>query len=78
MEVQAHYAKNMIVCFARLNGKVVGIVANQPMEKFGALDINASDKAARFIRFCNAFNIPLISLVDVPGFYRVLNRNSEV
>lgn len=68
LEVQTHYAKNMIVCFARLNGKVVGIVANQPIEKFGCLDINASDKAARFIRFCNAFNIPLVSLVDVPGF----------
>lgn len=68
MEVQSHFAKNIIVAFARLNGRVVGIVANQPMEKFGAIDIDASDKAARFIRFCNAFNIPLISFVDVPGF----------
>jgi acetyl-CoA carboxylase carboxyltransferase component len=67
-EVHAHYAKNMIVCFARLNGRVVGIVANQPIERFGAIDINASDKASRFIRFCNAFNIPLVSFVDVPGF----------
>jgi methylmalonyl-CoA carboxyltransferase large subunit len=58
----------MIISFARLNGRVVGIVANQPIEKFGAIDINASDKASRFIRFCNAFNIPLISFVDVPGF----------
>jgi acetyl-CoA carboxylase carboxyltransferase component len=67
-EVHSHYAKNMIVCFARLNGRVVGIVANQPMEKFGAIDIDASDKASRFVRFCNAFNIPLITFVDVPGF----------
>lgn len=67
-EIHAHYARNMIVGFARLNGRVVGIVANQPVERFGAIDIDASDKASRFIRFCNAFNIPLISLVDVPGF----------
>jgi methylmalonyl-CoA carboxyltransferase large subunit len=67
-EVQSHYAKNMIVCFGRLNGRVVGVVANQPAEKFGTIDIDASDKASRFIRFCNAFNIPLISFVDVPGF----------
>ncbi|MBI5473034.1 MAG: acyl-CoA carboxylase subunit beta [Ignavibacteriae bacterium] len=67
-EVHSHYAKNIIVAFARLNGRVVGIVANQPMEKFGAIDIDASDKASRFVRFCNAFNIPLISFVDVPGF----------
>lgn len=68
MEVHQHFAKNMIVAFARLNGNVVGIVANQPMEKFGSIDIDASDKAARFIRFCNAFNIPLVTFVDVPGF----------
>ncbi len=67
-EVQKHFAKNMIIGFARLNGRVVGLIANQPIEKFGAIDIDASDKAARFIRFCNAFNIPLISFVDVPGF----------
>jgi methylmalonyl-CoA carboxyltransferase large subunit len=67
-EVQPHFARNMIITFARLNGRVVGIIANQPIEKFGAIDINASDKAARFIRFCNAFNIPLVSFVDVPGF----------
>ncbi len=68
MEVQPHFAPNMIVSFARLNGRVVGIIANQPMQKFGCIDIDASDKASRFIRFCNAFNIPLISFVDVPGF----------
>jgi methylmalonyl-CoA carboxyltransferase large subunit len=67
-QVQNHYAMNIIVAFARLNGRVVGVVANQPAQKFGAIDIDASDKASRFIRFCNAFNIPLISFVDVPGF----------
>jgi methylmalonyl-CoA carboxyltransferase large subunit len=67
-EVHSHYARNMIVGFARLNGRVVGIVANQPAVNFGAIDIDASDKASRFIRFCNAFNIPLVSFVDVPGF----------
>ncbi|MBI5647373.1 MAG: acyl-CoA carboxylase subunit beta [Ignavibacteriae bacterium] len=67
-EVHAHYARNIIVALARLNGRVVGVVANQPVEKFGAIDIDASDKASRFIRFCNAFNIPLVSFVDVPGF----------
>lgn len=67
-EVHSHYAKNIIVALTRLNGRVVGVVANQPAEKFGAIDIDASDKASRFIRFCNAFNIPLISFVDVPGF----------
>jgi propionyl-CoA carboxylase beta chain len=68
MEVQEAFARNIIVAFARIQGIVVGIVANQPMVKAGTLDINASDKGARFIRFCNAFNIPLVSLVDVPGF----------
>lgn len=68
MQIQDHFAKNIIVCFARLNGRVVGVIANQPIEKFGAIDIDASDKASRFIRFCNAFNIPLITFVDVPGF----------
>jgi len=68
MEIQSHFARNIIICFARVNGRVVGVVANQPIEKYGAIDIDASDKASRFIRFCNAFNIPLISFVDVPGF----------
>lgn len=68
MQIQDHFAMNIIVCFARLNGRVVGVIANQPIEKFGAIDIDASDKASRFIRFCNAFNIPLITFVDVPGF----------
>lgn len=68
LEVHADYAKNIIVGFARFNGQSVGIVANQPKFLAGVLDINASRKAARFVRFCDAFNIPLVSLVDVPGF----------
>ena len=63
-----YFAQNMIVCFARLNGHVVGIIANQPMQLAGCLDVNASDKATRFIRFCDAFNIPMITFVDVPGY----------
>ncbi len=67
-EVQEHYAKNIVVGFARLNGKSVGIVANQPAFLAGTLDINASTKGARFVRFCDCFNIPLITFEDVPGF----------
>ena len=67
-EIMPHYAKNMITGFARMAGKTVGIVANQPAFLAGVLDINSSVKAARFIRFCDAFNIPIITLVDVPGF----------
>lgn len=67
-DVQSMYAKNMITCFARFAGQTVGIIANQPNVMAGCLDINASTKAARFIRFCDAFNIPLLNLVDVPGF----------
>jgi acetyl-CoA carboxylase carboxyltransferase component len=67
-EVQPYYAMNIVVGFARLDGHSVGVVANQPKAMAGALDINASDKAARFVRFCDAFNIPLITFVDVPGF----------
>ena len=68
LEVQASFARNVIVGFARFCGVIVGIVANQPMVMAGALDINAADKVARFVRTCNVFNIPLITLVDVPGF----------
>ena len=68
LEVQADYAKNLIVGFARFNGQSVGIVANQPKFLAGVLDSNASRKGARFVRFCDAFNIPLVTLVDVPGF----------
>lgn len=67
-EVQEHYAQNIITGFIRLNGKSIGVIANQPRVLAGCLDINASDKAARFIRTCDAFNIPLLNLVDVPGF----------
>jgi propionyl-CoA carboxylase beta chain len=68
LEVQRDWAKNIVVGFARIQGLVVGIVANQPMVKAGTLDIDSSDKGARFIRFCNCFNIPLVTLVDIPGF----------
>lgn len=68
LEVQRHYAMNIITGFARFNGMPVGIVANQPAYLAGVLDINASRKAARFVRFCDAFNIPIVTLVDVPGF----------
>lgn len=67
-EVMPHYAQNMVVGFARLDGRPVGIVANQPAVLAGVLDINSSIKAARFVRFCDTFNIPLITFVDVPGF----------
>ena len=68
LEVQAGYAMNIVVGFARINGRSVGIVASQPNVMAGVLDINASDKGSKFIRFCNAFNIPIVTLVDVPGF----------
>jgi propionyl-CoA carboxylase beta chain len=67
-EVHEHYAKNIVVGFARLDGRPVGMVANQPAVLAGCLDINASVKGARFVRFCDAFNIPLITFEDVPGF----------
>ncbi|MBE0650881.1 MAG: methylmalonyl-CoA carboxyltransferase [Bacteroidales bacterium] len=68
LEVQPHYAQNIIVGFARISGRSVGIVANQPQVLAGVLDIDSSTKAARFVRFCDAFNIPLITFEDVPGF----------
>jgi propionyl-CoA carboxylase beta chain len=68
LEVQAHYAKNIVVGFGRMAGKTVGVVANQPAHLAGVLDIDSSIKAARFTRFCDAFNIPLVTFVDVPGF----------
>jgi len=68
LEIHKHFAANIIVGFARLNGRSVGIVANQPQVLAGCLNIEASRKAARFIRFCDAFNIPIVSFVDVPGF----------
>ncbi len=68
LEVQRDFARNIVVGFGRIQGLVTGIIANQPSVKAGTLDIDASDKAARFIRFCNVFNIPVVTLVDVPGF----------
>jgi len=67
-EVMPQFARNMVIGFARLGGRPVGIVANQPAYLAGVLDIDASDKAARFIRFCDSFDIPLVTFVDVPGF----------
>ena len=67
-EPHEHFAQNMVVCLARFNGRTVGIIANQPKVLAGCLDIDASDKATRFIRFCDAFNIPLLTIADVPGY----------
>ena len=68
LEVQAGYAQNIVIGFGRITGRTVGVVANQPRVLSGVLDIDASDKGSAFVRFCNAFNIPLLTLVDVPGF----------
>ncbi len=68
LEVQAGYAPNVVIGFARIVGRTIGVIANQPSVISGVLDINASDKTARFVRFCNAFNIPVVTFVDVPGF----------
>lgn len=73
-EVQRDFARNIVVGFCRIQGIVTGIIANQPMVKAGTLDIDASDKGARFIRFCNIFNIPIVNLVDVPGFLPGVNQ----
>ncbi len=67
-EVQEHFAKNIIIGFSRLGGRPVGIVGNQPAQMAGVLDIDASEKAARFVRFCDAFNVPIVTFTDVPGF----------
>lgn len=74
LEVQEEFARNMIIGYIRLNGKTVGVVANQPAVLAGTLDIDSSIKAARFVRFCDAFNIPLLTLVDVPGFLPGINQ----
>ncbi|MBP0650592.1 methylmalonyl-CoA carboxyltransferase, partial [Mycobacterium tuberculosis] len=67
-EIQPSHARNIVVGLARMEGRSVGIVANQPMVLAGVLDIDASKKAARFVRFCDCFNIPIVTFVDVPGF----------
>jgi acetyl-CoA carboxylase carboxyltransferase component len=68
LEPHYHYARNAIICLARLNGRTVGVITNQPMHLAGCLDVNASDKITRFIRFCDAFKIPLLTIADVPGY----------
>ena len=73
-EVHEHYAKNIICCFARFDGRAVGIIANEPNVMAGCLDVDASCKSSRFIRFCDAFNIALVNLVDVPGFLPGVNQ----
>jgi propionyl-CoA carboxylase beta chain len=74
LEVQSDWAQNIVVGFGHLGGNTVGVVANQPKVLAGCLDIDASDKAARFVRFCDAFNIPLVTLEDVPGFLPGTNQ----
>src|SRR5581483_3022568 len=74
LEVPAAYAQNLIVGFGRLGGRTVGVVAQQPSVLAGVLDINSSTKGARFVRFCDAFNIPLVTFVDVPGFLPGVNQ----
>lgn len=68
LEVQQSFAKNIIVGFGRINGRTIGIIANQPQVNAGVLDVNSSDKASRFVRFCDAFNIPIVTFTDVPGY----------
>ena len=77
LEVHAEFAKNLIVGFGRVSGRTVGIIANQPAVLAGVLDIDSSDKASRFVRFCNAFNIPLVTLIDVPGFLPGVQQEYE-
>ena len=68
LEVQEMWARNMVIGFGRIKGETCGFVCNQPLVLAGVLDVDSSDKAARFIRFCDAFNIPIITLVDLPGY----------
>lgn len=76
LEIHSHWAPNIFIALARMNGGTVGIVANQPMQLAGALDIDSSNKAARFIRFCDSFNIPIITFVDVPGYMPGIEQES--
>jgi len=76
LEVHSHWAPNIIIALARFNGRTAGIVANQPLQLAGALDIDSSNKAARFIRFCDSFNIPVVTLVDVPGYMPGVDQES--
>ncbi len=77
LEVQPLFAPNIIVGYGRVEGRSVGVVANQPMQFAGTLDIDASEKAARFVRFCDAFNIPVLTFVDVPGFLPASTRSTS-
>ncbi|MFE2631666.1 acyl-CoA carboxylase subunit beta, partial [Streptomyces sp. NPDC059374] len=77
LEVHAAFATNLVCTLARIDGHVVGIVANQPASMAGVLDIKASEKGARFVQFCDAFNIPLVTLVDVPGFLPGVDQEHE-
>ncbi len=77
LELQEDWAKNMVIGFSRINGNTVGIIANQPLFLGGAIDFNAADKASRFIRFCDSFNIPILTFVDVPGFLPGIKQEHE-
>ena len=77
-EIMPDYAKNIVIGFSRLEGRTVGVVGNQPNALAGCLDIDASVKGARFVRFCDAFNIPLVTFVDVPGFLPGTNQGMSV
>jgi propionyl-CoA carboxylase beta chain len=76
-EIMPDYAKNIVIGFSRLDGRTVGVVGNQPNALAGCLDIDASVKGARFVRFCDAFNIPLVTFVDVPGFLPGTNQGEK-
>ena len=77
-EIMPDYAKNIVIGFSRLEGRTVGVVGNQPNSLAGCLDIDASVKGARFVRFCDAFNIPLVTFVDVPGFLPGTNQGMSM
>ncbi len=74
LEIQSEYAKNIVIGLSRLNGRTIGIVANNPAVMAGSLDVNSSDKAARFVRFCDSFNIPIVTFTDVPGYFPGLEQ----
>ena len=77
-EIMPDYARNIVIGFSRLDGKTVGVVGNQPNALAGCLDIDASVKGARFVRFCDSFNIPLVTFVDVPGFLPGTNQGKSM
>jgi hypothetical protein len=77
-EIMPDFARNIVIGFSRLDGRTVGVVGNQPNALAGCLDIDASVKGARFVRFCDAFNIPLVTFVDVPGFLPGTNQGKKI